>query len=213
MQNHTVDLFNQRKVLSQKEDVFLLLKHNYHWKIFEKRSSRLNKIIFFVKLEALKIKVMAQRRAYHFRRKMIRFSVKRTIIAWNKFCRNKSLIISTFRKMVLTIKVFKLLISYILHLRLEQDKKVIEFKESFLKIKLLNMLSKNQMIHCREKSLIMKIEEFNYERKMNLIKNCIDDWKRYYICERYRRTKMLQKIIKVFYVLKFDTINELDFTN
>lgn len=119
--------------------------------------------------------------------------------------KKKNIKIITFYTTLQKIKIFKFL-------KIFKDKNINysntlikKFRNLFLRYKIFSLLFKNLQINYRERRIIVNIKHLYKKRKRNLLIKCFNDLKLFFICEKFRKMKKLQKAAKIFYFLKFLT--------
>jgi hypothetical protein len=138
----------------------------------------------------------------NFRKKTLLKKFKKFISLWLDDRKKKKFKIKMFRNTLLKIKIFKFLHK---NKQISQDrdnKKVKKFRSSFLKYNFFVLLFKFRLIKYRENKIIDGLSRMYKSKRRKLIKKAIKYWKLFYICEKFRRIKLLRKIARIFYAMK-----------
>jgi hypothetical protein len=76
------------------------------------------------------------------------------------------------------------------------------FRVRNLKLKLFTLLKKFTIIKKRESYILQCIEQIYKKRVFRIKRNILNDWMRFFVCERFRKMRHLKLKIKLFYALK-----------
>jgi len=102
------------------------------------------------------------------------------------------------------MKVFKILKSYFTTAQSRSNELVQKFKNYYLKRKIFNLIVRNYIRKLREESIICKLKTFYKGKRVQMLRNVVGNWKRFFITEKFRKIKAFQKKVKIFYILKFN---------
>jgi len=107
-----------------------------------------------------------------------------------------------FRNTILKIKIYKLLYNFNLKSRISNNNIIENFTQFRQKISIFSLLKKFYFIVKRENYILNNLRQMYKEKKLRLMRNCIDDWKKFYISQKFRKAKLKTIIIQFFIVLK-----------
>jgi hypothetical protein len=112
-----------------------------------------------------------------------------------------------FRQFRLKKKLFNFIKAFSKESQSHDNQLVNRFRKTYLKYKFMNMLKRYFRVKRREDYIFRGVEYMYKSRVMRVKRTIFNDWVRYYICERYRKMKMLKRKIKIFLALKLITLN------
>lgn len=201
--------------MKRKRFIFKFLKDNMLISSFQKRRNFCKKFFVFKMLKCFcenKItknfkKVGTNNRVEQFKIKIVKRKLKKLMINWFDYKKRINYKIRHFRNTMLKIKFFKFLKENKNITQFNDNKKVMKFKTSFLKYNFFVMLYKFRLIQYRENRIVNKLKKIYKQKRKKLIKKYVESWKKYYICEKFRKVKQLRKITKIFLALKFNYFN------
>jgi hypothetical protein len=105
----------------------------------------------------------------------------------------------TFRKTCLIVKIFKFFNSFTKQ-SIESSRNLVKnFRIFFLKWKSFSMMKQMRLINYRENKILHRMKVMFRVRNRKLIQNAIDSWKKFYICQKFRKVKDMQKLVQIFY--------------
>lgn len=141
------------------------------------------------------------------RNKHLKSKIKKLLLCIKGLILNKEDVQKKFREYYLMKKIY-----YYLKLYNEKEIKKNEnliknFIEYQLKLKALNLFIRHSNILKREEKILFKLKIFYLKNRKRKLRTIFSDWKRFYICEKFRKYKSFQKMVKFFYYLKF-TLNK-----
>ena len=116
----------------------------------------------------------------------------------------KNHIAEYFKTFIRKMKVFKLMKKNYLNEVKKSSMLVHKFKIYYFKKKIFSLLINFYMIKLREKSIICKLKKLFKTKRIRLIRCVVDNWKRFFIVQKFRKIKKFQKKVKIFYLLKFN---------
>ena len=106
-------------------------------------------------------------------------------------------------KKLIKIKIFKFLINFKNKNILADIKKANKFRNFFLKFNFFeNLLRRHSLILYRENKIVDRLTKMYKLKRRRLINKYINLWKKFYICEKFRKVKKLRKLAKIFYAMK-----------
>ncbi len=141
-------------------------------------------------------------RIEQFRKKIVLNIFKKYLMSWLEIRHKKKIKVKMFRNTLLKIKVFKFFLKYKFLSKQIDDKKVKKFRTSFLKYNFFVLLFKFRLVQYRENKILERLSKMYKSKRKKLIKKAIKFWKLFYICEKFRKMKMIRKIARIFYAMK-----------
>jgi len=185
--NKQLNKFERRKQYRLKASIFYVLRN---YRLF-KLTKKINK-----KDKQNKIDKLTKRRIYK--------KLKKALSAIRDSISKKNRISEYFNKFIRKMKVFKILKSYFTTAQSRSNELVQKFKNYYLKRKIFNLIVRNYIRKLREESIICKLKTFYKGKRVQMLRNVVGNWKRFFITEKFRKIKAFQKKVKIFYILKFN---------
>ncbi len=198
--------------MKKKVNLFRILYYNKQLNKFERRKQyRLKASIFYVlrnyrlfKLTKKIIKKDKQNKIDKLTKRRIYKKLKKALSAIRDSISKKNRISEYFNKFIRKMKVFKILKSYFTTAQSRSNELVQKFKNYYLKRKIFNLIVRNYIRKLREESIICKLKTFYKGKRVQMLRNVVGNWKRFFITEKFRKIKAFQKKVKIFYILKFN---------
>lgn len=186
--------------------MFNYLKYNRVISLCQKRREFFLKLNVFKAWHAIKIVSISLSCKLHKANEFHLLSLRKKMKKFLSVIKNKrraSLTkVNVFYTTILKIRAFKQLRSF-LYLNKEKETNLAKrFRNFFAKLKAFNLLKFFLMIKQREKRIVYKISILFSKKRFRSIQNAISSWKKFYIVEKYKKIKMMQRRVKIFYVWK-----------
>jgi hypothetical protein len=185
--NKQLNKLERRKHYRLKASIFYVLRN---YRLF-KLTQKINK-----KDKESKIEKLTKRRIYK--------KLKRALSAIRDSMNKKNSISEYFYKFIRKLKVFKILKRYYILTQSRSNELIQKFKVYYLKRKIFNLIVRNYVRKLREESIICQLKTFYKGKRVRMLRNVVENWKRFFITEKFRKIKAFQKKVKIFYILKFN---------
>jgi hypothetical protein len=181
-----LSIFRKKREFIKKYHIFKIFKFFYETKI----SSKIKNLISNQKVESIRLKYK-------------RHKIVKILNGLSSYIKNKKIKIKFFRILSLKVKIFKFLKFFKNKSIMSNNDMVLKFKIFYLKRKFFTLLHKYIYRIHREQKIISRLKKLKKIKKKRLLQSYINSWKKYYICEKYRKIKYLRLITKIFYAMKF----------
>jgi len=147
-------------------------------------------------------KISLNSKVNSFRKTKLKYKIKKYLSNFKKVLEirtNKSIF---FRDVFLKIKIYKLLYNFNKKSKKGNNDIVAKFTQFRHKTYIFSILKQFYIVIKRENYILSSLRKIYKDKKYNLIKTCIEDWKKFYVCQKFRKAKLYQIIMKFFIVLK-----------
>lgn len=205
-----------RKEIASKKLGLQMLKLNMRVDYFNKRLGYFRMKSALEKIKIVCIHIISNRlkkignntKIKLIRNKNLKLKFKRLIIAIRGLIKNKNDVQQKFRRYYLAKKIFNFLKSY-----KDKEKKHIDFVvRNFIsfnyKRKIMNLFKNYVILMRRQDKILSNLKRFYVKNRKRKLRSIFKDWKKFYICEKYRKYKNFQLKVKIFYSLKFTLLNK-----
>jgi hypothetical protein len=197
-------------IKTKKLTAFKYLVNNQKISFFYKRRQffrkyycfKIIKIFSDIKIAGKFKKMQVNNKIENFRNLAILKKFKKFISIWSDSRNKNKFKVKIFRYTLLKIKIFKFLDKNKRNSHEKDNKKVIKFRNTFLKYNFFVLLFKFRLIKYRENKIIDGLSRIYKNKKRTLVEKVIKNWKLFYICEKFKRAKLVRKIAKIFYAMK-----------
>lgn len=142
------------------------------------------------------------------RNKYLKLKIKMLMTSIKQLIMNKNDVQKKFRNYYLYKNLFEFLRQYTYQEIKQNDSLISRFICYQLKRKIMNLLKKYLNLIKRQDRILNNLKRFYFKNRKRKLRSIFKDWKKYYICQKFRKFKNLQMKVKIFYCLKFTLLNK-----
>jgi len=135
--------------------------------------------------------------------KYLKLKIKKLIFAIRSLIFNKEDVQKKFRDYYLMKNIFYFLKKFKDKEKRKNDIIIKNFTINFSKRKVFNLFINHHFLLRRQDIILSNLKRYYLKNRKRKLRSIFYYWKRFYICEKYRKYKIFQKKIKIFYSLKF----------